>query len=70
MIAPDEVLQRASVVNQALSKVYGQVKRLERGDPEQGETMEAAAQAQYEVWNMLRAMRTAMRHDLGVTPDD
>ncbi|MGJ5805960.1 hypothetical protein ACSCB1_43825 [Streptomyces europaeiscabiei] len=67
MIAPDEVLKQASVVNQALNKVYGQVKRLERGDPGPGETMETAAQAQYEVWGILRAMRTTMRHDLAVT---
>lgn len=68
MIAPEEVLARASVVNQALNKVYGQVKRLERGAPEPGETMEPAAQAQYAVWEMLQAMRAAMRHDLGVSP--
>lgn len=70
MIAPEEVLRRASVVNQALNKVYGQVKRLERGAPDPGETMETAAQAQYEVWEMLRTMRTAMRHDLGVSHED
>ncbi|MFJ8311639.1 MULTISPECIES: hypothetical protein [unclassified Streptomyces] len=70
MIAPDEVLMRASVVNQALNKVYGQVKRLERAAPGPGETMETAAQAQYEVWDMLRTMRTAMRHDLGVSHED
>lgn len=70
MIAPEEVLMRASVVNQALNKVYGQVKRLERGAPGLGETMETAAQAQYEVWDMLRTMRTAMRHDLGVSHED
>lgn len=70
MIAPDEILRRASVVNQALNKAYGQVKRLERGDPGPGETMETSAQAQYEVWGMLRAMRSAMRHDLGVSPED
>ncbi|MET7543378.1 hypothetical protein [Streptomyces sp. NPDC005349] len=67
MIAPEEVLIRASAVNQALSRVYGQVKRLERGAPGPGETMETAAQAQSEVWDMLRTMRTAMRHDLGVS---
>ncbi|MFH8738481.1 MULTISPECIES: hypothetical protein [unclassified Streptomyces] len=66
MIAPEEVLMRAGVVNQTLNKVYGQVKRLERGAPEPGETMETAAQAQYEIWDMLRTMRTTMRHDLGV----
>ncbi|MGP4001187.1 hypothetical protein [Streptomyces sp. 8N706] len=70
MTAPDSVLMRASVVNQALNKVYGEVKRLERGDPGPGETMETAAQAQYELWDMLRTMRAAMRHDLGVSPED
>lgn len=70
MLAPEGVLMRASVVNQALNKVYGQVKRLERGAPGPGETMETAAQAQYEVWGMLRTMRTAMRQDLGVPSEE
>lgn len=70
MIAPDEVLARASAVNQALNKAYGRVKRLERGEPEPGETMGTAAQAQEEIWDMLRAMRTAMRRDLGVAPTE
>ncbi|MFD4248042.1 hypothetical protein ACFWP3_41695 [Streptomyces sp. NPDC058525] len=67
MIAPDAVLVRASAVNQALNRVYGQVKRLERGEPEPGETMETAEQERQVVWGMLRAMRAAMRHDLGVS---
>ncbi|MEU9795124.1 hypothetical protein AB0E27_31835 [Streptomyces sparsogenes] len=70
MIAPDEVLARASEVNQALNKVYGQVKRLERQEPEPGETVATAIQVQAEIWDMLRAMRTAMRHDLGVTAQE
>ncbi|HET6856758.1 MAG TPA: hypothetical protein VFH94_06660 [Streptomyces sp.] len=70
MIAPEEVLALASVVNQALNRVYGQVKRLERGAPEPGETMDSAARAQYDVWDMLRTMRTAMRHDLGASQRD
>ncbi|WP_331753540.1 hypothetical protein OIA45_40605 (plasmid) [Streptomyces chartreusis] len=70
MIAPDGVLTHASEVNQALNKVYGQVKRLERQEPEPGETMATAVQAQAEIWDMLRAMRTAMRHDLGVTTQE
>ncbi|MFI1338532.1 hypothetical protein ACH4U7_52530 [Streptomyces sp. NPDC020845] len=70
MIAPDEVLARASEVNQALNKVYGQVKRLERQEPEPGETVATAVQAQAEIWDMLRAMRTAMRRDLGVTAQE
>ncbi|MEW2417038.1 hypothetical protein AB0953_25360 [Streptomyces sp. NPDC046866] len=69
MIAPDEVLSRASAVNQALNKIYGQVKRLERGVPQPGETMETAAHAQYEVWELLRTLRTAMRQDLGVSQE-
>ncbi|MFE9634576.1 hypothetical protein [Streptomyces sp. NPDC006463] len=68
MTASDDVLMRAGVVNQALNNVYGQIKRLERGAPDPGETMETAASAQNEVWYMLRAMRTAMRHDLGLSP--
>lgn len=67
MVAPDEVLMRASAANQALNKVYGQVKRLERGEPEPGETMETAEEDQQAVWDVLRAMRAAMRHDLGVS---
>lgn len=35
MIAPEEVLMTASAVNKALNKAYGQVKRLERGAPDQ-----------------------------------
>ncbi|MEU9148862.1 hypothetical protein [Streptomyces sp. NPDC048349] len=69
MIAPDEVLVRASAVNQALNKVYGQVKRLERGEPEPGETMQTAERQGRAVWQELRAMRAAMRHDLGVSQD-
>ncbi|MEV7726344.1 hypothetical protein AB0P15_16560 [Streptomyces sp. NPDC087917] len=66
MILPDGVLDRASAVNLALSAVYGTVKRLERGEPEPGETPEGAARAQYAIWGLLRSMRYVMRLDLGV----
>ncbi|MFF4444979.1 hypothetical protein [Streptomyces sp. NPDC001502] len=66
MIAPDPVLARATVVHHALTAVYGQVKRLERGTPEAGESMESAAEAQQGIWDPLREMRAAMRADLGV----
>ncbi|MFD9725500.1 hypothetical protein [Streptomyces sp. NPDC059072] len=66
MIAPAEVLALAREVNSALSQLYGQVKRLERGEPEAGETMESAARAQSRVWVHLGTMRHAMREDLGV----
>ncbi|MFJ9941731.1 hypothetical protein [Streptomyces erythrochromogenes] len=67
MIAPDAVLAAASAVNHALSGVYGQVKRLERGDPEEGGTMADVSAAQQEIWALLREMRAAMRADLGVS---
>ncbi|MFF7489495.1 hypothetical protein ACH4MW_36775 [Streptomyces luteogriseus] len=70
MIAPDDVLASASTVNQALNRVYGQVKRLERGEAEPGETMALAAQAQAEIWDLLRTMRTTMRRDLGVSASE
>ncbi|MET7439344.1 hypothetical protein ACFYQQ_29580 [Streptomyces sp. NPDC005496] len=66
MIAPEHVLQHASTVNKALNEVYGQVRRLEHGAPNPGETLESAARAQHAVWDLLRSMRGAMRHDLGV----
>ncbi|MFJ9545242.1 hypothetical protein [Streptomyces erythrochromogenes] len=67
MIAPDRVLGAASAVDHALSGVYGQVKRLERGDPEEGGTMADVSAAQQEIWALLREMRAAMRADLGVS---
>lgn len=70
MIAPDSVLGPATAVNHALNLVYGQVKRLERDDPEEGETMATVSRAQQEVWDLLREMRAAMREDLGVSSSD
>ncbi|MEV7440452.1 hypothetical protein AB0O22_04745 [Streptomyces sp. NPDC091204] len=66
MVAPDPVLAPATLVHHALTAVYGQVKRLERGAPAPGESMETAAEAQQEIWDPLRVMREAMRADLGV----
>ncbi|QTT76440.1 hypothetical protein J7W19_26415 [Streptomyces mobaraensis NBRC 13819 = DSM 40847] len=67
MIAPEHVLGPAQTVNRALSDVYGQVKRLERDEPEAGETLDSASRAQHAVWDLLRTLRTAMRRDLGVS---
>ncbi|MGW7327805.1 hypothetical protein ACWGIU_04140, partial [Streptomyces sp. NPDC054840] len=66
MIAPDHVLAPATSVHHGLTAVYGQVKRLERGAPDPGESMESAARAQHGLWDPLREMRAAMRADLGV----
>ncbi|MEU4280860.1 hypothetical protein AB0F57_39030 [Streptomyces tanashiensis] len=66
MIAPGAVLAAASAVNGALTRVYGQVKRQEQGNPRQGETLQTAAEAQQSLWPLIHAMGDAMRHDLGV----
>jgi hypothetical protein len=67
MIAPDGVVAPAREVNGALNRVYGQVKRLEQGNPRSGETLRSAAEAQHGVWPLIADMREAMRRDLGVT---
>ncbi|MEV0241279.1 hypothetical protein AB0I06_15290 [Streptomyces sp. NPDC050674] len=67
MIAPDGVITPAREVNGALNRVYGQVKRLEQGNPRPGETLRSAAEAQHGVWPLIGATREAMRRDLGVT---
>lgn len=66
MIAPGEVLAAAQEVNGALTRVYGQVKRQEQGNPRPGETLQTAAEAQQALWPLIHAMGDAMRHDLGV----
>ncbi|MEV7288270.1 hypothetical protein AB0O01_27545 [Streptomyces sp. NPDC093252] len=66
MIAPDTVLAPASALNRALTQVYGQVKRLESGQPRPGETLRSAAEAQEGLWVLVRGVREAMRRDLGV----
>jgi hypothetical protein len=68
MIASDDVLERAQVVNHALSHAYGRVRRLERNQPRKGETLGSAADAQEAIWGLLRDMRTTMRNELGVAP--
>ncbi|WP_418956875.1 hypothetical protein [Streptomyces tritici] len=67
MIAPDSVIEPGSVVNRALTRVYGQVKRLEQGNAEPGETAASAAEAQRALWPLIKDMREAMRRDLGIT---
>ncbi|MEU5534402.1 hypothetical protein [Streptomyces sp. NPDC020362] len=67
MIAPDAVVAPAGELNRALTRVYGQVKRLEQGNPRPGETLRSAAEAQHALWSLTAGMREAMRRDLGVT---
>ncbi|MGI5466176.1 hypothetical protein [Streptomyces sp. CA-132043] len=69
MIAPDTVIPSAHEVNEALTRVYGQVKRLEQGNPRPDETLESAAEAQHALWALIGAMREAMRRDLGVSEE-
>ncbi|MGW5232086.1 hypothetical protein ACWEQU_07275 [Streptomyces nodosus] len=69
MIAPDAVIVPAHELNDALTGVYGQIKRLERGNPRPGETLQSAAEEQHALWSLIRDTRVAMRRDLGVTAD-
>ncbi|MFF2847208.1 hypothetical protein ACFVT5_12820 [Streptomyces sp. NPDC058001] len=67
MIAPDAVIVPAHELNEALTGVYGQIKRLEQGNPRPGETLQSAAEAQHALWSLTSVTREAMRRDLGVT---
>ncbi|MHB6910368.1 hypothetical protein [Streptomyces sp. DB-54] len=67
MIASGTVIPSAHDVNEALTLVYGQVKRLEQGHPRPGETLRSAAEAQHSLWSLIDAMRESMRCDLGLT---
>ncbi|MCW8219042.1 hypothetical protein [Streptomyces griseolus] len=67
MIAPDAVIVPADELNEALTGVYGQIKRLERESPRPGETLRSAAEEQHALWSLISVMREAMRRDLGVT---
>ncbi|MCN9240143.1 hypothetical protein NGF19_04945 [Streptomyces sp. RY43-2] len=67
MIAPDAVVVPALAVNETLTRVHGQIKRLEQGNPRPGENLRSAAAAQHALWPLIDAMREAMRRDLGVT---
>ncbi|MEV4430002.1 hypothetical protein ACN9M0_34710 [Streptomyces sp. R-07] len=69
MIAPDTVLAPAYELNGALTGVYGQIKRLEQGNPRPDETLQSAAEAQHALWSLIRVARDAMRRDLGVAAD-
>ncbi|MCG6499758.1 hypothetical protein [Kitasatospora sp. A2-31] len=66
MVAPDAVIAPGDTANQALTRVYGMVKRLEQGDARPGESLQSAAEAQHELWALIKVMRHAMRRDLGV----
>ncbi|MEV7028063.1 hypothetical protein [Kitasatospora sp. NPDC093558] len=66
MVAPDAVIAPGDAANQALTRVYGMVKRLEQGDARPGESVRSAAEAQDELWPLIKTLRHAMRQDLGV----
>ncbi|SEB56869.1 hypothetical protein [Streptomyces sp. TLI_105] len=70
MIAPGAVLVAAGEVNGELTRVYGQVKRLEQGNPRPGETLQTAAEAQQALWPRIHAMSDVMRHDLGIADEN
>ncbi|MGA5821324.1 hypothetical protein ACPC54_26060 [Kitasatospora sp. NPDC094028] len=67
MILPDEILEVASAVNLHLGRLYGVLRRLDLGNPGAGETVELADSMRARSWDLLAAMRLAMRADLGVS---
>ncbi len=67
MIAPDAVIAPGDTANQALTRVYGTIKRLEQGNAQPGESLQSATEAQDELWGLIKVMRHAMRQDLGVS---
>ncbi|MFJ5231367.1 hypothetical protein ACIQBJ_15895 [Kitasatospora sp. NPDC088391] len=69
MVAPDRVIVAGEAANHALTGVYAAVKRLEQGRARPDETLDSAAAAQRELWELIKAMRHAMRHDLGVSSE-
>ncbi|QCD55978.1 hypothetical protein [Streptomyces hawaiiensis] len=68
MLVPDAVLVAAGTVNSHLSNLYGILRRIDIGEPEQGETVELAAEMRRGTWENLSEMRTVMRRDLGIGP--
>lgn len=67
MIVPDAVLAAAGEVNRRLGTLYGVLKRIDRGSPEAGETIEEADEMRLKAWEPLANMRVVMRRDLGIT---
>lgn len=68
MIVPDPVLTAAREVNSQLGALYGVLKRIDSGSPEEGETVEEADDMRLKAWEPIATMRTVMRRDLGIAP--
>jgi hypothetical protein len=68
MLVPDTVLVAAGTVNDHLSNLYGILRRIDIDEPEQGETIEAAAEVRRDTWEVISEMRIVMRRDLGIAP--
>lgn len=67
MLVPDSVLEDARVVNEKISILYGVLRRLDGGVPQPDDTIEHARSLLNDLWPPLKAMRQAMRLDLGVS---
>ncbi|MFI1423101.1 hypothetical protein ACH4VX_35110 [Streptomyces sp. NPDC020731] len=67
MIVSDDVLPVLGAANGLLRKIYGLVKRLDAGQPRQGETVEELSRRVDGLWEKLSDLRDEMRRDLGVT---
>ncbi|MFY7064667.1 hypothetical protein ACOQFV_02270 [Nocardiopsis changdeensis] len=62
----DDILGAASKVNRSLSSLFGLVKRLDHGNPRDGETAKLAETRRQDTWVRLQELRLLMRVDLGV----
>jgi hypothetical protein len=71
MILPDKILDSAVLVNDGLGQVYGTVRRLEEGHYDtagrDGQIKTAQDYCRGELYDLIGAMRQAMREDLGVS---
>lgn len=70
MVVPDAVAEQASTANRHLGDLYGRLMRLDRGLPQEGESLESAWDSMDKLWSPLWTMRDAMRVDLGVSAPD
>ncbi|WP_405011678.1 hypothetical protein [Kitasatospora sp. NBC_01539] len=67
MMFQDEILRHASAVNRHLGDTYGILRRIEAGRATEAENFELAQNMRVRGWEIIAAMRAAMRVDLGVS---
>jgi hypothetical protein len=73
MILPDKILAAAVLVNDGLGQVYGTIRRVEEGGddaPDRDARIKTAQDyCRGDLYDLIGAMRQAMREDLGVSDE-